>query len=386
MKNKSFFLFIVCCLCATTFYGQQRASPVTISFEKSPANDTIWLYISAVPNTKPGTLMVVAASSQINSFDTSYYPVIDTASTVSLAIPPDFRTGLLQLRAYFYPKIFEVTGKVLSKTKKKPVNALLITANQRIYNKTLNLSDDNTFALPGLVFEKQGSLIFNYAAKEEKDHPDVSITQIPTAADFSNIVLDQRFIFTAAADTTMKGKAVRRVPVIVKMDSTKKYKVLENVTVTGRRKSQAEKFNEQYSTDLFKSADEKVIDCLDNSNILSFPDCISYLRTQIPGVSIGIDKFGDSYMQWRGHETKAFYIDEIPVDIDQLLAISPSDIAIIKAYPPPYAIAGGTGDGGAVAIYTKRGEYRTNNSEPNKWLFSIKGYSSPIHNLFIVGG
>jgi len=384
MKNKSLFLLIVCCLCATTFYGQQTGS-VTISSEKSAANDTIWLSIVASPNTKPGTLMVVAASSQINAFDTSYYPVIDSASTVALAVPPDFRTGLLQLRAYFYPKIFEVTGKVLSKTKKKPVNALLITANQRIYNKTLDLTEDNRFALPGLVFEKQGSLIFNYTAKDEKDHPDVSIEQIPTTADFSDMVLDQRFVFSPQTDTTTKGKPVR-VPVIVKRDSTKKYKVLENVTVTGKRKSGADKFNDAYVSDLFKSADEKVINCIDNSNILSFPDCISYLRTQIPGVSIGIDKFGENYMQWRGHETKAFYIDEIPVDIDQLLAINPSDIAIIKVYPPPYSLAGGMGDGGAVAIYTRRGEFRTNNAEPNKWLFSIKGYSSPIHNLFSIGG
>ena len=41
-------------------------------------------------------------------------------------------------------------------------------------------------------------------------------------------------------------------------------------------------------------------------------------------------------VKWRGHETKAFYIDEIRVDIEQLLGVNTADIAMLKVYPPPF--------------------------------------------------
>ncbi len=95
------------------------------------------------------------------------------------------------------------------------------------------------------------------------------------------------------------------------------------------------------------------------------------------------NRFGESGLRWRGKEVNAFYIDEILVDLEQILNIPVTDIAIIKAYPPPFfGASGGTGDGGAIAIYTRQGEYRRENSVNNKWLFSIKGYSPAIHILF----
>ena len=188
MKNKSILLLLILCLPLTKFYAQQQPAPVTISYQKNSTNDTVWLTVNNTPDTKPGTLMLVATSNLAGKPDTSYYPVLDT-SVIILAIPQEYQSGTLQLRALFYPEIFEVIGKVLSKVKNRTVNAMLITNSKHIYNKPLTLTDDNHFALPGFVFVNKATLIFSYVSADDKKHPDVSIEQIPSVKDFTNIVL-----------------------------------------------------------------------------------------------------------------------------------------------------------------------------------------------------
>jgi hypothetical protein len=78
---------------------------------------------------------------------------------------------------------------------------------------------------------------------------------------------------------------------------------------------------------------------------------------------------------------KAFYIDEIPVDIQEITGVNPAEIAMIKVYPPPF-FSSSKGDGGAIAIYTRRGEYVKQTEPKMKWLFKVQGYAAPVHVLF----
>ena len=49
-----------------------------------------------------------------------------------------------------------------------------------------------------------------------------------------------------------------------------------------------------------------------------------------------------------------------------------TDIAIVKAYPPPFV--GAPGSGGAVAIYTRRGDEITN-LPAGRQVFKVRGYT-----------
>jgi hypothetical protein len=384
MKKKSCYLFLICCLFATKFYGQQQ--PITIGYQKSAANDSIWVNITTAADTKPGTLMLVTKASVGFKSDTAYFPIINASSDFVLLIPEGSRTGYLQLKAFFYPKIFEVTGRILDKAKNKKVNALIITDNQRIFNKEVEIAADNSFALPSLVFNTKASLIFNYVESNDKNHPDVMIQEFPTANSFTTpLSIDTIALSIPPPVAAVNNAAPKAVPVdfskFPTSDSTDKIKTLSSVVVVGKKKSNAEKYNELYSTPMFQDINEKVVDIMDDPSAQSYPDCLSYLQSRVPGIMPSTDKFGESILKWRGHETKAFFIDEIAVDIDQLLSVSVNDIAIIKAFPPPYTMAM-NGDGGAIAIYTKRGEFRTPNTVDNKWLYLLKGYSPAIHTLF----
>jgi hypothetical protein len=388
MKCKSLGLLFFFCLVAAKFYGQQNPSnPINVTYEKNNTNDSIWIAVSTPITTKPGTLMLITTASNTTQADTAFFPIVDTASEFILLIPEEYRTSTLQVKGFFYPQIFTVTGKVLNKVKNKAINVMLITGTQKIYNKELKLSDDNKFSLPGLVFEKKASVIFSYTTDKKTDHPDVNIEQTPSEKKFTETVFSAKIPLAVPVATANNIPGAKTTPVnnsyIPSADSTdKKIKLLRSVTVVGKRKTNAEKFNETYTSPMYNDINERVIDCIDNHNILAYPDCLSYIRSQVPGLRPEIDKFGESTLIWRGHVTKAFFIDEIAVDIDQLLAVNVADIAIIKAFPPPFFGSSGTGDGGAIAIYTRRGEYRTANTTDNKWLYSIKGYSPAVHRLF----
>ncbi|UAY51785.1 hypothetical protein [Ferruginibacter albus] len=382
MKNK-IAAWCLASLLTIVAHAQQSASPVTISYDVSDKKDSVFLTVNAVPNTKPGTLMVTVSSPIALKTDTSFYPVIDISSAIALVIPPNFRSNSMQVKAFFYPKIFSISGQVVSKVKGRSINAMVVTDNQRLYNKALQLTEGDFFTLPALVFENKASLIFNYADDKRKVHPDVTITQKPIPSDFTNLIFSTEIIFTAPIKKDSTGKPMPGNYSINADSLDKKFKNIQGVTVTGVRKSNAEKFNEENSSPEFQDINERVIDCLDNDDVLSFPDCLTFLQTKVPGLRVNIDKMGESEVIWRGKQVNAFFIDEIPVEIESFLSVNPLDIAIIKTFPPPFTGAGfGSGNGGAIAIYTRKGEYRRPDATANQWLFSVKGYSAPIHVLF----
>ncbi|UEG51136.1 hypothetical protein LK994_06570 [Ferruginibacter lapsinanis] len=380
MKKRLFTAFI--CL-LSGYVHAQSAYPLKISCQKNVTNDTVWLTVVNPIQQKPGTLLVTAYQTTAAKTDSFYLPVIDTINYYGIVIPANYQKGTLKLRAAFFPKIFEVSGMVLNRTNSETINALLITKNQRIYNKTIKLTDDKQFTLPGLIFENRASLVFNYTLANKKDKPNILIKQSPSLKDFTDSTFSTSIILQEDTPVSMDTVTAHNDTKKTTGHDKNKSVLLKEVTVTAIKKSRAEKFNKEFSTGLFNDGDERVVDCLDNNDILSYPDCISFLRSRIAGLTTTISRFGESEVVWRGKTTQAFYIDEMEVDLDQILNINVADIAIVKAYPPPFwGATGGTGDGGAIAIYTRRGEYQRENAVNNRWLFPITGYSPAIHILF----
>lgn len=74
-----------------------------------------------------------------------------------------------------------------------------------------------------------------------------------------------------------------------------------------------------------------------------------------------------------GNNVTDIYLDEVKMDsADDISFISTADIALIKVFPPPAFLGAGTGEGGAIAVYTKRGIY---NENKRKNVFLVKGYT-----------
>ena len=315
--------------------------------------------------------------------DTFFLPVIDSVSLFCLIFPAHINDDLL-LRAYFSPGIFTIAGQVNSHKKDSAVKAILITENKKLFNKEIALNGSGQFTLPPMVFENKASLVFNYInSPRSRNHPDITLNEYPFSLHFDQLIFSEEINYSVETANTSTNKtadtAKSKQNAVAAADN---YKTLSEIKLKSIKKSNIDKFNDTYSTALFKDPGERVIDCLDNEYILNYPDCLSYLQTQMAGLSINTGHYGDMILKWRGHEVKLFYIDEIQVDMEQLLGVNTADIAMIKVYSPPFFGASGNGDGGAIAVYTRRGEYRRADTNGNKWLFTIKGYSPPVRVLF----
>lgn len=371
----SFFLLLFALSC----FAQRDTLPVKINLYRNTNGDSLWITVSINTYTKPSSLMFTATLENSTARDTVFLPVIDSSAAYCFVFPATIQKNLL-LQAYFTPGIFTISGVVNNQKKALSVKAILITENEQLFNREIELTDGNHFMLPSLVFENKASLAFNFGKPNKgKDHPDISLATTPITSDFNKLIFSSYIKRIDETKNTIPPRANDANE--NDSDTDARYKLLKEVKVTGLKKSNIERFNETYSTGVFKDANERLINCLDNINILSYPDCISFLQTQIPGLRFTIQNDGDNVIMWRGKEMKAFYIDEIAVDIEQVLGLNTADIAMVKVYPPHF-FGSSAGDGGAVAVYTRRGEYRSTKSEDKKWLFTVKGYSSPVHILF----
>ncbi|MGG9971203.1 hypothetical protein ACQ33O_05345 [Ferruginibacter sp. SUN002] len=382
IKKTLFVLVINFFLYANLFAQQTIYNDVSVTCEKNISGDTIWIVAKEPITQNPGTLLITALHIKSDLTDSIFLPMIDTLNYFALVIPKNYQDGRLKITAFFYPKIFEISGMVLNNINDETIKALVITKNKKLYNKELKLTDDRQFQLPGLIFEGKASLIFNYNLTKKKEKPNIIIQQSPSVEDFTAIVYageiplsEERYVDTVQTITSNKNQAVK--------NKQNKSVTMQEVVVTSTKKSKVEKYSEEFVTPLFSDINERVIDCLDNNAILGYSDCLSFLNTKIPGLTSNVSRFGETVLRWRGKNVSAFYIDEINVDIDQLLSMPVTDIAIIKAFPPPFfGGSGGGSDGGAIAVYTRQGEYKRENTTYNKWLFPINGYSPAIHILF----
>ncbi len=345
LRKKYFFLF--CLLVSTVNSSAQSDSlPVNVILENSGTSDSLWFTVSVNKYTHASSLMFIASLENSEVKDTLFIPVIDSAAHYCFVFPDSIEQNLL-LQAYFYPGIFRISGMVNRQKKSTSIKAILITDNDRIFNKEIPFNTNNKFILPALVFEKDAGLVFNYIDDNKwKKHPDVSITVSPTASDFKQLVFSTE-IKRPGKKSDGQSNINSKDSLVKAATVEDKFKTLKSVEVVTVKKKNIEKFNEEYSSGLFNDFSEKVIDCLDNSDVLNYPDCLSFMQGKVAGLNVGYNE-GAMVLKWRGREMKAFYIDEISVDIEQITSVNPAEIAMIKVYPPPF-FGSSRGDGGAVA-------------------------------------
>jgi len=380
----SLILFFFISLLHQELYGQD--SSVLVTCERVNESDTLWLTAILKQGSKPGSLMVVATDENTNLADTLYYPLVEYKNEFELIVPGSFENSTLIIKGYYYPAIFQIRGILNSKMISENMLVFLFARNNTIYNKIVNINTEKGFALPKLVFENKASLFFNFVNTKRKVKPDISISQFPEAKDFTDSVFYARFDFSSHLLTGMKYDSLKREGKLpanaVAVEG--KGKELQQIIVTGTRKTKAEKYKEQYTTSAFQDIMEKEYDCLSNDDILSYPDCLTYLISRVPGLQKGTDRDGQTALLWRREQIRAYYIDEMEVDVQQIETLDVGSIALIKLLPATFVWAGRSGNtnGGVIAIYTRKGEFIRQGTNYSNWIFSVRGYTPADYILF----
>ena len=111
-----------------------------------------------------------------------------------------------------------------------------------------------------------------------------------------------------------------------------------------------EKLNQEYCTGLFKSTEGTIFDMTVTNNTSGYLNILDWLQGRVAGLQIYQSRNGISIPVIRG-TVAGVYVDEMPVSLSYLNAISNADIAMIKIIKSPF-MGGFNGAGGAIAIYT----------------------------------
>ena len=148
--------------------------------------------------------------------------------------------------------------------------------------------------------------------------------------------------------------------------------LLPGVIVSGKTRKLVDRFNEEYSTGLFRSNTYMIFDGLESDAIAKSFNIYDFLRFQIPGFTAKANTDGTYTLRWRDRGVTVF-LDEFPLLHPDDVYIDPADVAMIKVYEPPSVLSSRAG---VIAVYTKRGTYDVNPRRKNK--FKVAGYTAPV--------
>ena len=119
-------------------------------------------------------------------------------------------------------------------------------------------------------------------------------------------------------------------------------------------KSPEQKLNDEFCSGSFKSTDGTIIDLRDNPSAGSYLNILDWLQGRVAGLQVYTARNGTKIPFIRNQQT-SIYVDEMPVSPGALDLFPSQDIAMIKVIKTPF-LGGFDGAGGAIAIYTVRGD------------------------------
>lgn len=161
--------------------------------------------------------------------------------------------------------------------------------------------------------------------------------------------------------------------------------LMDEVVVKAKTKTRVQEMDEKYTSGMF-GGDGYQFDMTSETGALGAIDIFAFLQSRVAGLQIS-GTGANVQMSWRGG-TPQLYINEMQSSADMVASTPVADIAYVKVFRPPFMGGFGGGPGGAIAIYTRRGD--DVKREPGKGLASgtakgyqvIKQFYSPNYDNF----
>ena len=275
----------------------------------------------------------------------------------------DLQKGILpKLRYERDSDYLEIKGKVFghafARRDAKSINLILATS-------------DNTRKLISLPVDKHGEflqrgvLFFDTVKAYYQFNGDKRLTDIATV-NITNGLYDDypkrlnpsyQFPFVLPdylADTANLLQTRSLLAQIDRAEKRLKAHQLAEVTVHTKVKKSVDVLDEKYTSGFFSGGDSYQFDLVNDPYAKSSPDIFWYLQGKVAGLQISEDGI-NTRLRWRGAHPELF-LDEIRATTQELKTIQIDDIAYIKVFRPPFFGSFGSGEGGAIAIYTRKGE------------------------------
>ena len=240
------------------------------------------------------------------------------------------------------------------------------------------IHQDGTFGDPSMIFFDSLHIYYHLKSKffsnaEARFMP--NLLPAPNYISLSKTFNSQIFLFDTIGfyhHSALASEAIR-------LQELEKGRILEAVTIRAKTKSPIQLLDEKYASGLFKGSDSYNFDLVNDPLSNAYQNIFFYLSSKVAGLQINPTSNPPS-AQWRG-ATPAFYLDEVPTDVEMLSSIPVSDVAYIKVFRPPFIGAVGGGSGGAIAIYTRRGNDVSSNTGKGLNSNTITSYT-PVKEFY----
>lgn len=253
-----------------------------------------------------------------------------------------------------------IQGKIagLSRTMlhNRPISAILKTKSGQPDYYSIPVNDKGEFFQAGFSFFDTAKLYYQLANDKDKTITSTgsfSFNNSFIKAPMLNKEQIATFYQPEKSDTGAVTKNINMAALRRSEESIlSKTKVLDEVKIITQKKSLKEKVDEEYTSGFFSGGDAYTFILEEDPSSQSSPGVLQYLQGKVAGLQISLS--GGQSATWRGSNT-SFFLNEMQADVTMLETINMRDVAMIKVFRPPFMGATG-GAGGAIAIYTKKGQ------------------------------
>lgn len=251
--------------------------------------------------------------------------------------------------------------------------------NSGMQTYMLPIKPDGTFNDPKAIFFDSLSVSYTFAQKKNlADRVSIRFMNNRLISPLKVMPDPLSLEYLKVSDTTGTAFLNYLLAEEAKLEALKKTTTLEDVAVKTRAKSPLQLMDEKYASGMFTGGSGTSFDLVNDVTAASSMNILQYLQGRVAGLQIGNPMSPTPSLQWRGG-TPQIYLDEMPVDIQTITNMPVTDMAYVKTMPPPFMGGFGGGSGGAIAIYTRKGdERRANDANTSRGLPRqlIAGYSS----------
>ncbi len=155
---------------------------------------------------------------------------------------------------------------------------------------------------------------------------------------------------------------------------------LSMITVTARKKTREQEVEERYASTLFASGAQKTYEFTSNNDLTAYRNVFDYLQARVPGLQV-YRRGQDYVLYYRQRRTlmgglipMTLFLDEVRTDASLIAFIPGNQIAMVKVYDYFVGAEGGA-SGGALAVYTKKGDDLFNSPGAGSGQVPFVGYS-----------
>jgi hypothetical protein len=247
-------------------------------------------------------------------------------------------------------KVYGVTKNQLSG--KESIFLFLTQKDSATQTVLTPINRDGTFKDPDYIFFDTLKVYYQLKSKLFSSAEAKFMTDRLSTPNY--IAASKNFMkFTPTYDTSGFYRHTLLAAELLRLQRMQKGKLMENITVTAKSKPLLKQMDEKYTKGLFSGGDGYQFDLANDPMALGQMNVFNYLQGKVAGLQIN-STGSTPTLSWRGGSPQ-LYLDEMPIDAEFLNTIPVSDIAFVKVFRPPF-MGGFNGSGGAIAVYTRKGD------------------------------